>query len=60
MAVCQSLVIPLPQPNLMTSPDDGKVYASQIFERNRLEYHPENPEPYRVQLGRLGVEVLQK
>lgn len=44
----------------MTSPDDGKVYATQIFERNRLEYHPENPEPYRVQLGRLGVEVLQK
>lgn len=51
---------PLAPTDLMTSPDDGKVYATQIFERNRLEYHPENPEPYRVQLGRLGVEVLQK
>ncbi|MGQ9892417.1 MAG: hypothetical protein ACUVSY_01360, partial [Roseiflexus sp.] len=51
---------PLAPTDLMTSPDDGKVYATQIFERNRLEYHPENPEPYQVQLGRLGVEVLQK
>jgi len=51
---------PLAPTDLMTSPDDGKVYATQIFERNRLEYHPENPAPYRVQLGRLGVEVLQK
>jgi hypothetical protein len=51
---------PLAPTDLMTSPDDGNTYATQIFERNRLEYHPENPEPYRVQLGRLGVEVLQK
>ncbi|MCS7288599.1 MAG: hypothetical protein NZ699_05640 [Roseiflexus sp.] len=51
---------PLAPTDLMTNPDDGKLYATQIFERNRLEYHPENPEPYRVQLGRLGVEVLQK
>lgn len=51
---------PLAPTDLMTSPDDGKVYATQIFERNRLAYHPENPAPYRVQLGRLGVEVLQK
>jgi hypothetical protein len=60
MAVCRSSGIPSPQPILTTNPDDGKVYASQIFERNRLEYHPENPAPYRVQPGRLGVEVLQK
>jgi hypothetical protein len=26
----------------------------QYFERARFEYHPENPEPYRVQLGLLG------
>ncbi len=31
----------------------------QWFERNRLELHPENPPPYDVQLGRLGVEMLQ-
>ena len=51
---------PLAPTDLMTSPDDGQVYATQIFERARLEYHPENPEPYRVQLGRLGAEVLQQ
>ena len=44
----------------MTNPDDGKVYVTQIFERNCLEYHPENPAPYRVQPDRLGAEVLQK
>lgn len=26
----------------------------QYFERARFEFHPENPEPYRVQLGLLG------
>jgi hypothetical protein len=26
----------------------------QYFERARFEFHPENPEPYRVQLGMLG------
>ncbi|KAB8139821.1 cellulase family glycosylhydrolase [Chloroflexia bacterium SDU3-3] len=35
---------------------DGR--ASQRFERARLELHPENPAPYDVQIGRLGVEAL--
>jgi hypothetical protein len=30
----------------------------QVFERNRLELHPENPAPYDVLLGRLGGDVL--
>jgi hypothetical protein len=30
----------------------------QHFERNRLERHPEAPEPYGVQLGRLGADRL--
>lgn len=30
----------------------------QYFERAVFEYHPENPEPYRVLLRRLGAEVL--
>ncbi len=30
----------------------------QYFERNRLERHPEAPEPYVVQLGRLGADRL--
>ncbi|HUS16270.1 MAG TPA: N-acetylmuramoyl-L-alanine amidase, partial [Chloroflexia bacterium] len=41
------------------SPTDGKPYLVQYFERNRLEYHPELPEAYRVSLGLLGVQVLQ-
>jgi hypothetical protein len=51
---------PLAPTSLLTSPDDGNTYATQIFERNRLEYHPDNPEPYRIMLGRLGVEVLRQ
>jgi hypothetical protein len=42
-----------------TSPTDGKPYLVQYFERNRLEYHPELPAPFRVSLGLLGVQVLQ-
>lgn len=30
----------------------------QYFERARFEYHPNNPEPYRVLLGRLGADLL--
>lgn len=30
----------------------------QYFERARFEYHPENPESYRVLLGRLGAEAV--
>jgi hypothetical protein len=33
-------------------------HDAQIFERNRLEFHPENPAPYDVQLGLLGEERL--
>jgi hypothetical protein len=29
-----------------------------VFERARFEYHPENPAPYKVQLGLLGREML--
>jgi len=42
------------------SPTDGKSYLVQYFERNRLEYHPELPEEYRVSLGLLGTQVLQQ
>lgn len=33
---------------------NNQVYQVQLFERARFEYHPENPAPYRVQLGLLG------
>lgn len=38
--------------------DDGKTYLVQYFERNRLEYHPENASPYTILLGRLGAEQM--
>lgn len=37
---------------------DGVPRTVQWFERTRLELHPENPAPFDVQLGRLGVEAL--
>jgi membrane-associated phospholipid phosphatase len=37
---------------------DGRVV--QWFERNRLELNPENPAPYKVLLGRLGAEALER
>lgn len=37
---------------------EGKAVQVQWFERNRLELHPENPRPYDVLLGRLGVDRL--
>lgn len=37
---------------------DGQTRQVQPFERHRLELHPENPAPYKVLLGRLGVERL--
>ena len=35
---------------------DGQTYRVQYFERARFEWHPENPTPYSVLLGLLGVE----
>ena len=38
---------------------DGKTYLVQYFERNRIEYHPENQgTKYEFQLGLLGVEYF--
>jgi glucose/arabinose dehydrogenase len=42
------------------SPTDGKTYLVQYFERNRLEYHPENKgTAFEVLLGLLGVQTYQ-
>ena len=38
---------------------DGS-FPMQLFERNRLELHPENRPPYDVLLGRLGGDLLYK
>lgn len=37
---------------------EGRAVQAQWFERTRLELHPENPAPYDVLLGRVGVEAL--
>ncbi len=43
------------------SPTDGKSYQVQYFERNRLEYHPQNRDPqYQVLLGLLGNQQYQR
>ncbi len=36
----------------------GQTYQVQWFERARFEWHPENSNPYKVLLGRLGAETL--
>ncbi|MEO8288940.1 MAG: hypothetical protein ABI670_21200, partial [Chloroflexota bacterium] len=46
--------------SLPKSPTDGKTYLVQYFERNRLEYHPENKgTPFEVLLGLLGVQTYE-
>ncbi|MEM8530492.1 MAG: M23 family metallopeptidase [Chloroflexota bacterium] len=35
----------------------GNPIVVQWLERARFEYHPNNPDPYKVLLGRLGAEV---
>ena len=47
--------VPLTEPRFETL-GDGRAYLVQWFERARFEYHPENPEPYKVLLGLLGRE----
>jgi hypothetical protein len=51
---------PITEAYTEVSPTDGKSYTVQYFERNRLEYHPELPEPFKVSLGLLGVQILQE
>ena len=42
------------------SQTDGKTYLVQYFERNRLEYHPENKgTQFEVLFGLLGVQTYQ-
>ncbi len=43
------------------SATDGKTYLVQYFERNRLEFHPENRgTKFEMLLGLLGTEQFQK
>ncbi|HET7035089.1 MAG TPA: hypothetical protein VFI42_05345 [Thermomicrobiaceae bacterium] len=38
--------------------DPATGLTVQYFERARFEYHPENPQPYQVLLGRLGADLI--
>ena len=51
--------LPLTQAKMETNSSGHRV-LTQWFERARMEYHPSNPEPYKVLLGRLGDEVRSK
>lgn len=48
--------LPLTEATVETNPADGQPYLTQWFERARLEWHPEKPEPYKVLGGLLGRE----
>jgi len=48
---------PLSEPMIEPN-NEGAEVLSQYFERAVFEYHPDNPEPYRVLLRRLGAEFL--
>jgi hypothetical protein len=48
---------PISEP-LAENSSDGRTLTVQYFERNRFEEHPDAPPAYRVQLGRLGAELM--
>jgi len=48
--------LPLTTRAVETNPD-GATVETQWFERARFEYHPNNPDPFKVLLGRLGAEA---
>jgi LPXTG-site transpeptidase (sortase) family protein len=42
------------------TPQDGREYTVQYFERARFEWHPELPLAHHVQLGHLGRQYLEE
>jgi hypothetical protein len=50
--------LPLTEARMERNPDGHNV-LTQWFERARFEWHPNNRDPHRVLLGRLGAEILQ-
>jgi hypothetical protein len=51
---------PLSEPFTEINPDTGELLEVQYFERARMEFHPQNRDPYRVLLGRLTVTLLRR
>ena len=50
---------PLSEQFQEVNPDTGETYWVQYFERNRFEYHPNNPAEFQVLLGRLWCSILR-
>ena len=50
---------PLSEEYYGVSPEDGKVYKMQLFERARMEMHPEAAAGEQVQLALVGAEELR-
>ena len=48
---------PISEAQQETDPATGQTFFAQWFERVRMEYHPENPIAYVVELGLLGNEI---
>jgi len=51
---------PFDEQNPPVPAGDGQMHRVQYFERYRLEYHPENADPFKVLLGLLGVTQADK
>ncbi|HEX5689214.1 MAG TPA: DPP IV N-terminal domain-containing protein [Roseiflexaceae bacterium] len=49
--------LPITAATEQVSPTDGRVYMIQWFERARFEWHPDEPDTYKVLLGLLGNEI---
>ncbi len=49
---------PVSEPFREINPDTGDVLTVQYFERARMEFHPHNPDPYKILLGRLGANTV--
>jgi hypothetical protein len=50
---------PTSEPFQERNADTGETYWVQYFERNRLEYQPNQPAEFRVLLGRLGAQYAK-
>ncbi|HEY0606132.1 MAG TPA: hypothetical protein VGD58_24640, partial [Herpetosiphonaceae bacterium] len=48
--------LPITEPYQYTN-SSGVTVQTQWFERARFEWYPNNPNPFKVQLGRLGAEL---
>jgi hypothetical protein len=49
---------PLTEPMIETN-SDGHTVLTQYFERAVFEFHPDNHDPYKVLLRRLGAEMIE-